>query len=102
MLTIAKLGVGQEGYYLSRVASGLEDYYSGAGEIDGTWRGTGAERLGLDGSVDGKTLRALMDGVHPATGERLAGGQKLLHLAREPWPPEAAATDHHAIGTGLG
>ncbi len=73
MLTIAKLGVGQEGYYLSRVASGLEDYYSGAGEIDGAWRGTGAHRLGLTGPVEGKALRALMDGVHPDGGQRLAG-----------------------------
>jgi conjugative relaxase-like TrwC/TraI family protein len=73
VLTIAKLGVGQEGYYLSRVASGLEDYYSGAGEIDGVWRGTGAHRLGLTGSVEGKALRALMDGAHPEGGQRLAG-----------------------------
>ena len=29
VLTIAKLGVGQENYYLAKVACGIEDYYTG-------------------------------------------------------------------------
>ena len=29
MLTIGKLGIGQESYYLEKVAEGAEDYYSG-------------------------------------------------------------------------
>lgn len=100
MLTIAKLGVGQEGYYLSRVASGLEDYYSGAGEIDGTWRGTGADRLGLDGAVDGKTLRALMDGVHPDTGGRLAG--RAGHARVPGWDMTFSAPKSVSVLYGLG
>lgn len=35
MLTIGKLGVGQERYYLDKVAEGAEDYYSGEGEVAG-------------------------------------------------------------------
>jgi len=31
MLSIGKMGVGQEGYYLGKVAEGAEDYYSGEG-----------------------------------------------------------------------
>jgi hypothetical protein len=31
MLTIGKLGIGQENYYLEKVAEGAEDYYSGEG-----------------------------------------------------------------------
>lgn len=35
MLSIGKLGVGQEMYYLEKVAEGAEDYYSGKGEVTG-------------------------------------------------------------------
>src|SRR5262245_64534715 len=73
MLTIAKLGVGQESYYLSKVAQGIEDYYTGQGESAGTWMGRGAARLGLGGDVAGDELRALLAGVDPAAGRRLAG-----------------------------
>ena len=73
MLTIAKLGVGQESYYLSKVAQGIEDYYSGKGEVPGVWIGRGAARLGLVGEVAGAELRAVLGGIDPATGQRLAG-----------------------------
>ena len=73
MLTIAKLGVGQESYYLSKVAQGIEDYYTGQGESAGAWLGRGAARLGLGGEVAGDELRAVLGGVDPVTGRRLAG-----------------------------
>jgi conjugative relaxase-like TrwC/TraI family protein len=73
VLTIAKLGAGQESYYLSKVAQGFEDYYSGQGERPGTWMGRGAERLGLAAEVNGEELQAVLAGIDPATGERLAG-----------------------------
>lgn len=47
MLTIGKLGIGQESYYLDKVAEGAEDYYSGEGEAEGRWVGDVAEELGL-------------------------------------------------------
>jgi hypothetical protein len=37
MLSIGKLGRGQERYYLDKVAEGAEDYYSGEGEAAGEW-----------------------------------------------------------------
>ena len=49
MLTITKLR-GAE-YLISSVAEGLEDYYMGAGEAPGVWRGTWATALGLEGVV---------------------------------------------------
>ena len=49
MLSIGKMGAGQEGYYLGKVAEGAEDYYSGEGEAPGQWLGDGAEDLGLSG-----------------------------------------------------
>lgn len=49
MLSIGKLGRGQEGYYLGKVAEGAEDYYSGEAEAEGYWLGDAAEDLGLQG-----------------------------------------------------
>jgi conjugative relaxase-like TrwC/TraI family protein len=73
VLTIAKLGVGQENYYLAKVAQGIEDYYTGQGEVAGAWMGRGAARLGLVGDVAGDELRAAFGGIDPTTGRRLAG-----------------------------
>jgi hypothetical protein len=44
MLTIGKLGAGQEAYYLEKAADGAEDYYSGEGEAPGRWTGEGSSR----------------------------------------------------------
>ena len=48
-------------YYLGRVASGVEDYYTGAGEAPGEWIGAGAAELGLEGAVDGADLRSISE-----------------------------------------
>jgi conjugative relaxase-like TrwC/TraI family protein len=71
MLSIGKLGRGQERYYLGKVAEGAEDYYSGEGEAEGYWLGDGAELLGLDGKVDGDQLVAMLTGRNPVDGELL-------------------------------
>jgi conjugative relaxase-like TrwC/TraI family protein len=81
MLTIWKLGVGAEDYYLDKVAKGAEDYYSGDGELAGRWMGRGASRLGLRGEVAPEQLRGLMAGVDPASGDRLAGRPGARHVA---------------------
>ena len=47
MLNIGKLaGVDSVDYYLSQVASGVEDYYLGNGEAPDMWTGTAAPDLG--------------------------------------------------------
>jgi conjugative relaxase-like TrwC/TraI family protein len=71
MLSIGKMGHGQEGYYLGKVAEGTEDYYSGEGEAEGYWLGDAAEDLGLQGKVDGDQLTAMLTGTNPASGEPL-------------------------------
>ena len=71
MLSIGKLGKGQEGYYLSKVAEGEEDYYSGEGEEAGQWLGDAAAELGLSGAVEADQLVAMLTGINPATGEPL-------------------------------
>jgi len=35
MVSIGKMGAGQERYYLGKVAEGIEDYYAGEGEAEG-------------------------------------------------------------------
>ena len=73
MLSIAKLVTRAEDYYLRTVASGREEYYTGAGESPGYWLGQGARLLGLSGEVVPADLRALLAGVSPH-GEILTAG----------------------------
>jgi conjugative relaxase-like TrwC/TraI family protein len=71
MLTIGKLGIGQERYYLDKVAEGAEDYYSGEGEVAGEWLGDAAEDLGLSGEVEAAQLEAMLTGRNPVDEEPL-------------------------------
>ena len=71
MLSIGKLGRGQERYYLDKVAEGAEDYYSGEGEAAGEWIGDAAASLGLEGEVDEDQLTAMLTGRNPVDGEPL-------------------------------
>lgn len=64
-MSIGKLAAGQQEYYLSAVAKGVEDYYTGHGEEPGRWLGGSAERLGLSGTVEANDLRAVLSGVDP-------------------------------------
>ena len=51
-------------YLLREVATGRENYYTGAvaeGEPPGRWWGAGAEKLGLTGLVDPQTMRGLYE-----------------------------------------
>ena len=73
MLNIGKLAPGGENYYLETVASGVEDYYTGAGEAPGSWLGASASGLGLAGRVEPEALRAVLGAADPATGEPLTG-----------------------------
>jgi conjugative relaxase-like TrwC/TraI family protein len=74
MLSIGKVGMsaGQQMYYEQQVAKGADDYYAGKGEAPGRWTGRGAGLLGLSGGLDAERLKAMMDGRHPLTEERLA------------------------------
>ena len=51
-------------YLLREVATGRENYYTGAvaeGEPPGRWWGTGAEKLGVTGLVDAQDMRAVYE-----------------------------------------
>jgi conjugative relaxase-like TrwC/TraI family protein len=77
MLSIAKLRVDAETYYLELVVSGVDEYYSERGEVPGRWIGTAAQGLDLAGHVGGEDLRALLAGRHPTSGETLASPRKV-------------------------
>ena len=122
MLSIGKMVVGAESYYLGMVAQGREEYYTGAGESPGSWIGSGRHDLGLDGRVSPEDLRNLLAGIAPNSGlelgvkrsisaGRVAGfdltfsAPKSVSLLYGLGSPEAAATvrDVHdlAVAEGL-
>jgi conjugative relaxase-like TrwC/TraI family protein len=68
VLSIGKLSLGQEAYYLQEVLDGAEDYYLSAGEAPGRWLGHGAELIGIAGEVSADELRAILGGTDPTTG----------------------------------
>ena len=76
VLSVSKLGAGQEGYYLDSVAQGVEDYYLGHGETPGRWMGSASGLLGLEGQVDAPDLRAVLEGRSPVDGTRLIQARK--------------------------
>ncbi len=83
-MSLWKLRVGAEAYYLDQVASGLDDYYSGQGETVGRWIGNAASGLGLEGEVTGEDLRAVLAGLKPGTGLTPNGEQLRAHPPRVP------------------
>jgi conjugative relaxase-like TrwC/TraI family protein len=71
VLSIGKMVTGAEEYYLSVVAAGREEYYTGAGEAPGVWLGQGSRSLGLSGPVGAGPLRVLLAGFSPTDARRL-------------------------------
>jgi conjugative relaxase-like TrwC/TraI family protein len=71
MVTIGKLGKGQQTYYLDTVAGGADDYYAGEGEAPGRWVGVGAAELELQGRVERDQLTAVLNARDPRSGEQL-------------------------------
>lgn len=70
---------GQEDYYLSAVAAGVDEYYTAArGEAPGCWVGRGSETLGLEGVVAPEDLRAVLSGVDPSSREPIGRGNRRL------------------------
>ena len=74
-MSIGKLSLGQERYYLEQApdrfdaaeSGGSEDYYLHPAEARGEWHGRAAARLGLTGAVGADALRRVLAAQHPAT-----------------------------------
>jgi conjugative relaxase-like TrwC/TraI family protein len=121
VLSVGKLVMGAEDYYLSMVAKGREEYYTGAGESPGSWLGSATAALGLAGEVSPEELRALLAGLSPHSGSELGLSKRsgprvagfdltfsapksvsLLYALGSPSQSAAARSAHdHAVTEGL-
>jgi conjugative relaxase-like TrwC/TraI family protein len=68
-LPVKALKAGQEAYWLDQIARNREEYFSGRGESPGRFVGTAAAASGLEGVASAEQVRAMFQGLDPATGE---------------------------------
>jgi conjugative relaxase-like TrwC/TraI family protein len=69
-LPVKALKAGQEAYWLDQIARNREEYFSGRGESAGRFVGNAAATAGLDGAASPEQVRAMFQGLDPATGEQ--------------------------------
>jgi conjugative relaxase-like TrwC/TraI family protein len=68
-LPVKALKAGQEAYWLDQIARNREEYFSGRGESPGRFVGSAAHASGLEGIASPEQVRAMFQGLDPATGE---------------------------------
>jgi conjugative relaxase-like TrwC/TraI family protein len=68
-LPVKALKAGQEAYWLDQIARNREEYFSGRGESPGRFVGSAAAAAGLEGVASPEQVRAMFQGLDPATGE---------------------------------
>ena len=68
-LPVKALKAGQEAYWLDQIARNREEYFSGRGESPGRFVGNAAAAAGLEGVASAAQVRAMFQGLDPATGE---------------------------------
>jgi hypothetical protein len=68
-LPVKALKAGQEAYWLDQIACNREEYFSGRGESPGRFVGSAAHASGLEGIASAEQVRAMFQGLDPATGE---------------------------------
>jgi conjugative relaxase-like TrwC/TraI family protein len=69
-LPVKALKAGQEAYWLDQIAHNREEYFSGRGESPGRFLGSAAATAGLEGVAGPEQVRAMFQGLDPATGEQ--------------------------------
>jgi conjugative relaxase-like TrwC/TraI family protein len=69
-LPVKALKAGQEAYWLDQIARNREEYFSGRGESPGRLIGSAAATVGLEGTASPEQVRAMFQGLDPATGEQ--------------------------------
>jgi conjugative relaxase-like TrwC/TraI family protein len=69
-LPVKALKAGQEAYWLDQIARNREEYFSGRGESPGRFVGSAAQASGLEGVASPEQVRAMFQGLDPATGEQ--------------------------------
>ena len=75
------------------------DYLSEKGQIEMTWFGAGAERLGLSGTCELTALERLCAGQHPATGDKLGvrdkgAGRRVCYFGQISAPKDVSIALH--------
>jgi conjugative relaxase-like TrwC/TraI family protein len=68
-LPVKALKAGQEAYWLDQIARNREEYFSGRGESPGRFVGNAAAAAGLEETASAEQVRAMFQGLDPATGE---------------------------------
>lgn len=91
MLSLAKLAGADQRYYLEQaraevdhvgsVSSGVEDYYLSGPEATGTWSGSAAPALGLQGEVSETALRAVLSKQDPRSSRLLEGSVRRARVS---------------------
>ena len=69
-LPVKALKAGQEAYWLEQIARNREEYFSGHGESPGRFVGRAAATAGLAGVASPEQVRAMFQGLDPATGQQ--------------------------------
>jgi conjugative relaxase-like TrwC/TraI family protein len=69
-LPVKALKAGQESYWLDQIARNREEYFSGRGESPGRFVGRAAQASSLEGVASAEQVRAMFQGLDPATGEQ--------------------------------
>ena len=69
-LPVKALKAGQEAYWLDQIARNREEYFSGRGESPGRFVGSAAQTTSLEGVASPEQVRAMFQGLDPATGEQ--------------------------------
>jgi conjugative relaxase-like TrwC/TraI family protein len=69
-LPVKALKAGQESYWLDQIACNREEYFSGRGESPGRFVGSAAQTSDLAGTASAEQVRAMFQGLDPATGEQ--------------------------------
>jgi conjugative relaxase-like TrwC/TraI family protein len=68
-LPVKALKAGQEAYWLDQIARNREEYFSGRGESPARFVGSAAAASGLEGLASAEQVRAMFQGLDPATGK---------------------------------
>jgi conjugative relaxase-like TrwC/TraI family protein len=99
---------GAKSYYTS---PSMADYYTEGQELIGIWRGEGAARLNLSGSISKADWESLCDNRNPGTGETLTARHKSerrvgydfnFHLPKSVSLLQAATGDERIVGAFRG
>jgi conjugative relaxase-like TrwC/TraI family protein len=101
-LPVKALKAGQEAYWLDQIARNREEYFSGRGESPGRFVGSAAAAAGLHGTASAEQVRAMFQGLDPATGEqRCAPLWRADPRSKLPAAPLLAALKARAADQGV-